>query len=131
MLAEPLQQELVVQQAVQRPEEEDVERQVADPLLLKVPAQSLHLPAGPACGNVGVRKTRSGVCARRRFRHPPASPLQLHQALRVLLEVSGQLLLATKTPESDWNDSNGRRSQDFLFTLRAWMFLSRTSPIRW
>lgn len=52
VLAEPLQQQLVVQQAVQRPEQEDVERQVAEPLLLEVSAQSLHLPAGPADGNV-------------------------------------------------------------------------------
>lgn len=47
MLAQPLQDELIVQQAVQRPEEEHVERQVADSLLLKVPTESLHLPAGP------------------------------------------------------------------------------------
>lgn len=47
MLAEPLQDELVVQQAVERSQEEDVEGQVANPLLLKVPTQSLHLPDGP------------------------------------------------------------------------------------
>lgn len=47
VLAEPLQDEFVVQQAVERPEEEDVEGQVANSLLLKVSAQSLRLPAGP------------------------------------------------------------------------------------
>lgn len=46
VLAQPLQDELVVQQAVERPQQEDVEGQVANPLLLKVPAQGLHLPAG-------------------------------------------------------------------------------------
>lgn len=47
VLAEPLQDEFVVQQAVERPEEEDVEGQVANSLLLEVATQSLHLPAGP------------------------------------------------------------------------------------
>ncbi len=47
MLAEPLQDEFVVQQAVERPEEEDVEGQVANSLLLKVSTQSLRLPTGP------------------------------------------------------------------------------------
>ena len=47
VLAEPLQDEFVVQQAVQRPEEEDVEGQVADSLLLEVSTHGLRLPAGP------------------------------------------------------------------------------------
>lgn len=47
VLAEPLQDEFVVQEAVERPEEEDVEGQVANSLLLEVATQSLHLPAGP------------------------------------------------------------------------------------
>lgn len=47
VLAEPLQDELVVQQAVQRPEEEDVEGQVANSLLLEVSTCGLHLPNGP------------------------------------------------------------------------------------
>lgn len=47
VLAEPLQDEFVVQQAVEGPEEEDVEGQVADPLLLKVSTKSVQLPAGP------------------------------------------------------------------------------------
>lgn len=47
VLAEPLQDKLVVEQPVEGPEEEDVEGQVADSLLLEVPAKSLHLPAGP------------------------------------------------------------------------------------
>lgn len=47
VLAEPLQDEFVVQQAVEGPEEEDVEGQVANSLLLEVSTQSLHLPAGP------------------------------------------------------------------------------------
>lgn len=46
MLTESLQDELVVEQPVEGPEEEDVEGQVADSLLLEVPAKSLHLPAG-------------------------------------------------------------------------------------
>lgn len=47
MLAEPLQDEFVMQQAVKRSQEEDVEGQVANSLLLKLPTQSLHLPTGP------------------------------------------------------------------------------------
>lgn len=47
VLAEPLQDEFVVQQAVKRPEEEDVEGQVANSLLLKFSTQSLRLPTGP------------------------------------------------------------------------------------
>ena len=47
MFAESLQDELVVQQAVQRPEEEDVEGQVANSLLLKVSTRGLHLTNGP------------------------------------------------------------------------------------
>lgn len=47
MLTEPLQDEFIVQQAVERPEEEDVEGQVANPLLLEVSTQSLHLSTGP------------------------------------------------------------------------------------
>lgn len=47
VLAEPLQDELVVQQAVQRPEEEDVEGQVANSLLLEVSTHGLHLTNGP------------------------------------------------------------------------------------
>lgn len=44
VLAEPLQDEFVVQQAVERPQEEDVEGKVANSLLLEVSTQSLHLP---------------------------------------------------------------------------------------
>lgn len=47
VLAEPLQDEFIVQQAVEGPEEEHVEGQVANSLLLKVSTESLHLPAGP------------------------------------------------------------------------------------
>lgn len=47
VLAEPLEDEFVVQQAVEGPEEEHVEGQVANSLLLKVSTKSLHLPAGP------------------------------------------------------------------------------------
>ena len=50
MLAEPLQDELVVQQAMERAQQEDVEGQVANPLLLEVPTQSLHLATGPEDG---------------------------------------------------------------------------------
>lgn len=45
VFAQPLQDELVVQQAMERPQQEDVEGQVANPLLLKVPAEGLHFPA--------------------------------------------------------------------------------------
>lgn len=47
VLAEPLQDEFIVQQAVEGPEEEHVEGQVANSLLLKVSTESLHLQAGP------------------------------------------------------------------------------------
>lgn len=47
VLAEPLEDEFVVQQAVEGPEEEHIEGQVANSLLLKVSTQSLHLPVGP------------------------------------------------------------------------------------
>lgn len=59
VLAEPLEDEFVVQQAVERPEEEDVKGEVADPLLLKLPTHSLCLPTGPEVqrGEVRVRTT--------------------------------------------------------------------------
>lgn len=44
VLAEPLQDLLVVHEAVQRPQQEDVERQVAGLLQLKVPAEGLQVP---------------------------------------------------------------------------------------
>lgn len=47
VLAQPLQDEFIVQQAMKRPEKEHVERQVANSLLLKVSTKSLHLPTGP------------------------------------------------------------------------------------
>lgn len=47
VLAEPLQDEFIVQKAVEGPEEEHIEGQVANSLLLKVSTESLHLPAGP------------------------------------------------------------------------------------
>lgn len=47
VLAESLKDEFVVQQAVEGPEEEHIEGQVANLLLLKVSTQSLRLPAGP------------------------------------------------------------------------------------
>lgn len=53
VLAEPLHDEFVVQQAVERPEEEDVEGQVTHLLLLEVSTQSLDLPVGP-----GVQRGR-------------------------------------------------------------------------
>lgn len=54
VLAQPLQDQLVVQQAVERPQEEDVEGKVANPLLLKVSTQSLHLPAGSVMNECNV-----------------------------------------------------------------------------
>lgn len=47
VLAEPLQDEFIVQQAVEGPEKEHIEGQVAHSLLLKVSTESLHFPAGP------------------------------------------------------------------------------------
>lgn len=47
VLAESLEDEFVMQQAVERPQEEDVEGEIADPLLLKISTHSLRLPIGP------------------------------------------------------------------------------------
>lgn len=47
VLAEPLQDEFIVQKAVEGPEEEHIEGQVANSLLLKVSTERFHLPAGP------------------------------------------------------------------------------------
>lgn len=66
VLAQPLQDLLVVDEAVQRPQDEDVERNVADLLQLKVPAQGLQ-PAGR-----------------------PARLLQLQQQLRLLAQARRQ-----------------------------------------
>lgn len=70
VFAQPLQDLLVVDEAVQRPQDEDVERDVADLLQLKVPAQGLQ-PAGR-----------------------PARLLQLQQHLRLLVQARRQGLWA-------------------------------------
>ena len=68
VFAQALQDLLVVQQPVQRAQQEDGEGHVAHLLELKVSAQPLQLPRGPA------------------------RLLQLQQHLRLLLQVSGHLL---------------------------------------
>lgn len=64
VFAQALQDLLVVHEAVERAQEEDVERQVACLLQLKVATQRLQSPRAPA------------------------RPLQLQQSLRVLLKVA-------------------------------------------
>lgn len=99
VLAEPLQDELVVQQAVQRPEEEDVEGQVANSLLLEVSTHGLHLTNGPEGQRCKVlpfkmllhccsprhcfliKLTTRPLLAVEASGHIPAGPLQFHQAL--------------------------------------------------
>ena len=68
VFAEALQDLLVMHEAVQGPEDEHVEGDVAHLLQLKVPDQHLQAPGAPA------------------------RLLQLHQGLRVLLEVGCQWL---------------------------------------
>lgn len=68
VFAEALQDQLVVHEAVQRAQEEDVEWQVADLLQLKVTAQRLQPPRAPA------------------------RPLQLQQGLGLLLQVTSHQL---------------------------------------
>lgn len=72
VFAKPFQDLLVVAEAVQRPQDEDVERDVADLLQLKVPAQTLQ-PAGRA-----------------------ARLLQLQQHLRLLVQARRQGLWAER-----------------------------------
>lgn len=68
MFAQTLQDLLVVNESVQRPQDEDVEGDVANLLQFKLPAQTLQ-PAGSA-----------------------AHLLQLHQNLRLLVEVGCERL---------------------------------------
>lgn len=49
MFAQALQDLLVVNEAVQRPQDEDIEGDVTDLLQLKVPAETLQLTGCPAC----------------------------------------------------------------------------------
>ncbi len=49
MFAQALQDLLVVDEAVQRPQNEDIQRDVADLLQLKLPAETLKLAGRPAC----------------------------------------------------------------------------------
>lgn len=72
VFAQPLQDLLVVEEAVQGPQDEDVQRDVADLLQLKVPAQTLQ-PAGR-----------------------PARLLQLQQHLRLLVQARRQGLWAER-----------------------------------
>lgn len=48
MFAQALQDLLVVDEAMQRPQDEDIQRDVANLLQLKVPAEALQAGAGPA-----------------------------------------------------------------------------------
>ena len=75
MFTEALQDEFVVQQAMQGAQQEDVEGQVADLLLLKVPTEPLQPPGGAA------------------------GALHLQQHLGVPLEVHRQLLLGRRGRE--------------------------------
>lgn len=72
VFAQPLQDLLVVEEAVQGPQDEDVQRDVADLLQLKVPAETLQ-PAGR-----------------------PARLLQLQQHLRLLVQARRQGLWAER-----------------------------------
>lgn len=72
MLAQPLQDLLVVHEPVQRAQEEGVERQVAHLLQLEVSAQVLQPPGAPDAGLQGL------------------------QSLAVLPQVSSQLLVRAK-----------------------------------
>lgn len=49
MFAQTLQDLLVMNEAVQRPQNEDCERDVANLLQFKVPAETLQLAGRPAC----------------------------------------------------------------------------------
>lgn len=82
VFAEALQDLFIVHEAVQRPQEEDVERQVTDLLKLKVSAQTLQLSG---------RATR---------------PLQLQQRLRMLLQMSRQQLRSQR----EWTIRHGNNT---------------------
>lgn len=76
MLAQPLQDELVVHETLDGLEQERVERQVADLLQLKLFVNGLQLL------------------------QPLGSLFQLRQHLIMLLEEAGELLMTTSRPES-------------------------------
>lgn len=105
MFAQALQDLLVVDEAMQRPQDEDVERDVADLLQLKVPAQAFQ---------VGAR---------------PARLLQLQQSLRLLVQAHCQGLQSGEVKQHDYTAHC--LSAEQLLTLKAWMFFSMTSPMRW
>lgn len=71
MFAEPLQDELVVQQPMKRTEQEDVEGEVTNLLLLKVSTHGLHLTTGSVVAD--RRETQLTKCqwCRRSVKPPP------------------------------------------------------------
>lgn len=95
VLAQPLQDELVVHEALDGLEQEGVERQVADLLQLKLLVDRLQLL------------------------QPLGGLLQLRQHLVVLLQEAGELLAEPKTthPASGRKTSPGNRSNEPSLTL--------------
>lgn len=106
MFAQTLQNMFVVDEAMQRPQDEDIQRDVADLLQLKVPAQALQ---------AGARSARL---------------LQLQQSFRLFVQAHCQRLqtnsVKVKQKKSITDCLTGEQ-----FTLKAWMFFSMTSPMRW
>lgn len=118
VLAQPLQDELVVHEALDGLEQEGVEGQVADLLQLELLVDRLQLL------------------------QPLGGLLQLRQHLVVLLQEAGELLKKTKKTKTthpapsqtlvpQTGSKEPRERLESRVTLREVMFLSITSPIRW
>lgn len=112
VLAQPLQDELVVHEALDGLEQEGVEGQVAHLLQLKLLVDRLQL-----------LQSLGGF-------------LQLRQHLVVLLQEAGELLgtnTETVKPRSPVTSvmTSKRRACESIVTFREHMFLSITSPILW
>lgn len=105
MFTQALQDLLVVDEAMQRPQDEDIQRDVADLLQLKLPAQALQAWAGPA------------------------RLLQLQQSLRLFVQAPCQRLQIGKVKQQGYI-AHHLSAEQFL-TLKAWIFFSMTSPMRW
>lgn len=107
MFAQALQDLLVVNEAMQRPQDEDIQRDVADLLQLKVPAEALQ---------AGAR---------------PARLLQLQQSFRLFVQAHCQRLQTKRVMVKQQYYNAHCLTGVQLLTLKASMFFSMTSPMRW
>lgn len=109
VFAQTLQELLVVNETVQRPQNEDREGNVTNFLQLKVPAETLQLAGRPAC------------------------LFQLQQNFRLFVQVCCQGLDRDKK----WRIRSLLITDKYKFdikrylTFKPWRFFNITSPMRW